>query len=171
MKQLSFLQQCTEPSKPVTVRGSSWKLFVDGASRKNPGLAGAGMALFKDDEPIKKRGWYLKLKTNNQAEYLALLLGLFYSRKLIEPQDILYIMADSELLIKQMSGVYKVKNDEIKKLHQCALHLIGDMRHSFCHVRREYNAIADEMANEGIDKKHLPSQEFIAMLEKYEISF
>ena len=58
-----------------------WKLFIDGASRNNPGPAGAGLALFKDDEPAEMRGFYLGTKTNNQAEYFALLLGIFYLKK------------------------------------------------------------------------------------------
>ena len=72
-----------------------WKLFIDGAARNNPGPAGAGIYITKNDKPFKKDGYYLGKKTNNQAEYGALLVGLFYVTQHLEPHDHLDIISDS----------------------------------------------------------------------------
>ena len=169
MKQMSLFSDCSPSSKPIVKKGDEWHLFVDGASRKNPGVSGAGIFLKKNDELVKKVGCYLGHKTNNQAEYFGLLLGIYYCRKLVEPDDMIYIMADSELLIKQMKGEYQVKNQQLKKLYEYAWVLLAHLRYSFCHIKREYNADADAMANEGIDKRKSLPIEFIAMLKEHAI--
>ena len=102
-------------------------------------------------------------KTNNQAEYLALLLGLFYARKHLKTGDVIHIISDSELLVRQLIGKYSVKNNILKKMHACAMALLKDHNYHFTHVLREHNKIADELANKGIEQKiHIP-QEFLEM--------
>lgn len=148
MKQLSFLENQSTKKK-----GHRWKLFVDGASRHNPGPSGAGVYLLKEDEPIIKQGFYLGKKTNNQAEYYALLLGIYFAQRHMAEEDTLIIHSDSELLIKQFKGEYGVRNPDLLRLHACIKERLQHIYYSLRHVMREYNAIADQLANHGIDKK------------------
>lgn len=170
MKQMSFLADPIQ-APPKTEKSSkvTWRLFIDGASRKNPGNAGAGVYLTKDDEIVFRKGFFLGSKTNNQAEYLALLLGIFYVKKYLQPQDLLVIFSDSELLVKHMKGEYKIRNVELKQLFDCAIVLLDGLHYSFCHVLREYNVHADALANDGIDKKSKIPQEFFTMLHAHGI--
>lgn len=152
--------------------GSSdpWHLYVDGASRNNPGPAGAGLYLTRCDKEILKKGFFLGSKTNNQAEYLALALGLFFTVQKMNPEEHLTIFADSQLLVRQMNGVYKVKDPQLKKLQALAFKvLMSCSSYSFVHIPRAQNAYADEMANEGIDARQQPPSEFITLLKQYEV--
>src|SRR5690349_12915959 len=91
----------SEPRKKIY---NHWKLFIDGAARNNPGKAGAGIYILKNDQEVCKEGFYLGVKTNNQAEYAALLVGLYYIKQYIEPHDHLDIISDSQLLVRQFNG-------------------------------------------------------------------
>src|SRR5947207_1299648 len=104
------------------------KLFIDGASRNNPGPGGAGIYLLKDDELVIKKGFFLGKKTNNQAEYLALLIGVFYLKKHVTADDTVQIISDSQLLIRQLQGIYKVRNEAIQSLYNLAKIMIKDMK-------------------------------------------
>jgi ribonuclease HI len=168
MKQQNFLENAKKDDG-TQEHHAYWKLFIDGASRNNPGPAGAGLYIVKNDHPVEKRGFFLGAKTNNQAEYLALLLGLFYMQKRYEKGDLLLIISDSQLLIKQMEGKYRVKHPGIKPLYTVAQALLVGMRYDLMHVLREENKQADAMANEGIDKRHKIPEDFLALLAKYEI--
>ncbi|MGE0010084.1 MAG: ribonuclease HI family protein [Candidatus Babeliales bacterium] len=170
MSQLKLFNSCHPTPPEPKVGGSRWTLFIDGASRKNPGIAGAGVYLLKDDMPNFQKGFYLGHKTNNQAEYLALLLGIFHAKEHLKKVDALYIISDSELLIKQMKGEYKVKNQPLKELFDIAHLLLKDVSYTLCHVRREKNIEADELANVGIDKKGKVPESFIALLKSHGLS-
>ena len=150
-------------------------IFVDGAARGNPGLAGAGIHILNSTQEIKE-GFFLGEKTNNQAEYLALVLALFFLKQKIDDTDkdsnlkniFLTIHSDSELLIRQLSGLYKIKNPILIKLHGLIKLLLKGVSHKFTHVMREKNKIADRLANEGIDKKKkIPTKilDFLANLD------
>jgi ribonuclease HI len=171
MKQLSFLENI-EPKSQTTKKKARnhWKLFVDGASRKNPGPSGAGIHLIKNDKSYKKCGYYLGIKTNNQAEYAALLLGILLLKKYAQSTDHIDIISDSELLVKQFKGEYKVKHPELKPLHLIAKDLLKDTPHSMMHVLREFNTVADQMANEGIDAKKKLPPEFLNLLKQHELA-
>jgi ribonuclease HI len=171
VKQLELFQECYPPAAKKDKETIRWKLFIDGASRKNPGKAGAGIYILKEEEPVSKRGFALGVRTNNQAEYLALLLGIYLVKKMMHPEDSLYIFSDSELLVKQISGIYRVRNLELQPLYVCALHLLDDIKYHCCHIMREQNSIADEMANQGIDKQTAVPHEFIKLMQEYAISF
>jgi len=147
-----------------------WKLFVDGAARKNPGPAGAGFHIVHEHKTIKKAGFYLGTKTNNQAEYAALLLGLYFVKKLIGPHDHVDIISDSELLVKQLKGDYRVRHPELKPLYDVAKIWLHDMHYTVKHVLREFNVVADEMANKGIDEKIAVPPAFKALLKSHGIS-
>lgn len=147
-----------------------WKLFIDGASRKNPGKSGAGIYITKDGKKIFAQGYYLGIKTNNQAEYLALLLGILHVKELIGPQDLLLIVSDSQLLVRQLQGIYALRNPYIREVNQYARQLLIDISYDVQHVLRDQNTYADEQANKGIDTEHPIPSSFTMLLEQHGIS-
>jgi ribonuclease HI len=170
MKQLDVFG-APENSENKTSKKHHWKLFVDGASRNNPGPSGAGIYILQDEQFFHEYGFYLGKKTNNQAEYLALLLGLYTLKKMIKPGDMVHIISDSLLLVQQVKGVYKVRNPELKTLHTLALEWVHAIDARMFHVLRFDNANADNMANVGIDKKNNVPLEFLTILKQHAISF
>lgn len=166
MKQLNIF---LEPEQNTAAAPSYWKVHVDGAARNNPGPAGAGVCILKDNKVVDKQGCYLGSKTNNQAEYLALLLGLYHVQKHMQPDDLILVISDSQLLVRQLKGEYRVKEHHLKPLHGLALGLLKEMRHDIAHVLREENGQADEQANLAIDKKTKPPQAFLELLRHHEI--
>ncbi|MDR3052252.1 MAG: 6-carboxytetrahydropterin synthase QueD [Coriobacteriales bacterium] len=131
-------------------------LNTDGGSRGNPGDSGIGFTLGVDDgrgiETICRGGWFIGRATNNCAEYKALIWGLQNAAALgVRTLD---IHADSELMVKQIQGAYKVKNEGIKPLFAQAKGLLGRFEsYSIQHVYRERNSAADELANVAMDSK------------------
>lgn len=151
-------------------RPHNWTVYIDGASRNNPGKSGAGVFMKKDGEVVCREGFYLGIKTNNQAEYLALLLGLFFIDRYVDIKDEIRIVSDSELLVKQIRGLYKVKNEGLKPLHALAQSLIPKHTIQVLHVLRTDNKEADKLANKGIDTKKTVPQSFVAMLGEHNIT-
>jgi ribonuclease HI len=146
-----------------------WRLFVDGASRKNPGPSGAGIYIEKDGIAEIKEGYYVGIKTNNQAEYLALIFGLFMLEDHINDDDTIHIISDSQLLVRQLIGEYKVKQPHLQPLHalsQARMHKLGAV---ITHVLRDENKQADKMANYGIDCKNIPPKKYILLLKQHGI--
>jgi ribonuclease HI len=129
----------------------SYQIYSDGASRGNPGPAGIGAVIFKDGKVVHEIAQYIGETTNNVAEYSALLAALDYCvKKKLEPVE---IFADSQLLIRQLQGVYKVKHPGIIPLYQKAKEYLKYIKcDGFTHVPREENKHADRLSNEGIDK-------------------
>jgi len=169
MKQLGLFAAAHDEARDVEATPVHWKLFVDGASRNNPGPAGAGAYLLKDGEAICKEGIFLGSKTNNEAEYLALLYGLYLLSERYHDGTVVTIISDSELLVKQIAGLYRVRKEELKPLHRLACSMITSYGASVEHVLRGKNTVADGLANEGIDKKKQPPAVFIEMLHRHEI--
>lgn len=126
-------------------------LFTDGGSRGNPGPAGIGSILYDvDGKTLDVDARYEGEITNNQAEYKGLLLGLKLAKK--HKITILNIYMDSELVVKQIKGEYKVKNIEMKGLKtevDTALEYFTE--YSIHHVKREKNKIADKLVNIILD--------------------
>ena len=147
--------------------GVVWSVWVDGAARGNPGPAGAGVFIQKNNESVLTCGFYLGEKTNNQAEYYALLLGCFFLESRIGPQDILHIYSDSQLLTRQLTGVYAIKNVFLKDLAQCVRSFLRSRVYAIYHVVRSKNTIADSLANQGIDKKIPVPVDFKKFCERY----
>jgi ribonuclease HI len=131
-------------------------LWTDGAARGNPGPAGVGAILkTPEGEVLAAESRYLGHTTNNVAEYRALLLGLERAAEL--GIAVLEVRADSELLIKQLKGEYRVKSEGLKPLFQAARQLISRFSSvKLTHVRRELNSEADRLANRGIDEQDKP---------------
>jgi ribonuclease HI len=128
------------------------RLFTDGAARGNPGDAGAGIVI-EDDQGVRLRGFHrwLGKKTNNEAEYLALIDGL----KAVEAwkPDRLEIYLDSQLVVEQMRGAYRIKKPELQDLAKEAQSVVGRFLDvEFKHVEREQNRGADALANKAIDE-------------------
>ena len=133
--------------------GLALQLFTDGASRGNPGQAGAGIAIFDEEgNELVGTGQYLGQCTNNEAEYRALLFGLAKCGEFGRGR--LKVHLDSELIVKQIRGEYRVKHPNLKPLFQEAMQKLSDFASfSVTHVRREKNSRADELANLAIDNK------------------
>ena len=128
-----------------------WYLYTDGASRGNPGPAGAGAYLVNEAGEEFPLCQYLGEKTNNQAEYAGLLLGLKKLREL--GAKTVVIRADSELMIRQLTGRYKVKNPDLKILFDEAQVLLKTFKlFEAHHIPREENKKADALANQAIDE-------------------
>ena len=136
-------------------------IFIDGATRGNPGRSAIGVALYDPEgQSLKEVGFEIGITTNNIAEYTALLYGLgealLYVHNLPAKTDALEltIYSDSELLINQMTGRYQVKNEDIKRLHFLAQHLVSGLgKVSFEKLSHNENKIADQLANKALDKK------------------
>ena len=131
----------------------SCKLFTDGASRGNPGEAGAGSVLFGGDgQELAARSYYLGQCTNNVAEYKALIMGLQSVLELDCGKVEIYL--DSQLIVRQIQGSYKVKHPTLKPLFIQVNALLAKINSwTVAHVPREQNKRADALANKGIDEK------------------
>lgn len=145
------------------MKHSQLLLYIDGASRNNPGKSGAGVYLLKDGKPIVKQGFFLGIKTNNEAEYLALLLGLFFAQKNMLVGDTLIVRSDSLLLIRQLQGKYKITKPHLRVLYDCAQNIMHTQHYVCEHVFREQNSIADALANKGIDDKIPVPEDFLSL--------
>ena len=130
----------------------AFNLFTDGACRGNPGQGGAGAVLVDEKGHIFATAKNsLGLCTNNIAEYRALILGLEEALK--RRCRRLHIFLDSELLVNQINGKYKVKNENLKVLMHDVKKLLSDFdSYTVEHVARSKNHIADRLANEAIDE-------------------
>jgi ribonuclease HI len=124
---------------------------TDGACRGNPGRSGAGVLITTEDgREIARISRYLGRMTNNMAEYTALLLALKEAKH--AGADSITVKSDSELLVRQINGQYKVKNETLRIMHQSAMDLLrGFKRWKVMHVRREQNQEADLLANQALD--------------------
>jgi ribonuclease HI len=125
----------------------------DGGSRGNPGAAGIGVVLSaQDGTPLVTVGRYIGRATNNFAEYMALIVGLREAGKLGATK--LLVRGDSELIIKQMRGEYRVKNPGLKDMYEQARSIAEQFQEiRFEHNLREHNSLADRLANLAMDRK------------------
>jgi ribonuclease H / adenosylcobalamin/alpha-ribazole phosphatase len=127
------------------------RLSTDGGARGNPGPAAYGYVLEADDGTVlAAHGETIGVATNNVAEYRALIAGLEKALELSVPE--LEVVSDSELLVKQMTGEYRVKNETLRELSLEASRLarkIGKV--TYTAVRREHNELADRLVNEALD--------------------
>jgi ribonuclease HI len=133
-------------------------LRTDGASRGNPGPAAAGLVIESlNGDEIACSKHYLGILTNNQAEYRALVMGLTEISH-YRPEEILVYM-DSELVVRQMNGQYRVKDESLRETYNEAQLLVRQLpKVTIQHVRRGQNARADRLANEALDEQAKRSQ-------------
>lgn len=133
-------------------------IFTDGGARGNPGPAGAGAVILDEKgRTLKEISDYLGEATNNAAEYEALIRALLAAKKLFHSAFFgleVDVRMDSELIVRQMQGKYKVKAPELKPRFVQVQALIAQAKKvSFTHVRREQNKHADRLVNEAIDRR------------------
>ena len=130
---------------------SEWLLMVDGAARGNPGAAGCGAAIYDETGTVvKKLSRYLGHATNNVAEYEGLLMGLEALIQLGRRR--IRVQSDSQLLVRQLNGQYRVKDEKLKLLVERAMTLLRQFDSvQILHVPRKLNKLADRLANQGID--------------------
>ena len=126
------------------------RLFVDGGARGNPGHAGIGVVIKSDGKNLSELKEYIGEKTNNEAEYMALIHGLnqaaMHGKKII-------VFSDSELMVNQINGDYKVKQTHLKSLiEKVKLERQKFSSFEISHIPREENKEADKLANEAIDE-------------------
>ena len=128
-------------------------IYIDGASRGNPGRAGAGIWITnREGRKISEVSRYLGRKTNNEAEYWALLLGLREAKRL--GGDTVRIFTDSELVERQIKGIYRVKDLNLKVLHKAVIENLETFSSfEIESIPREENKEADRLANQAIQKR------------------
>jgi len=140
-----------KPSRPENYHGKSCVAYIDGGSRGNPGPAGYGVLVVDEHgQTLASLSEPLGIRTNNVAEYSALIAALKFalSKQCLQ----LKVFADSELLVRQINGVYRVKNLDLKALFEQARSLIVGLKSfSIHHIPREQNSEADRLANLAMD--------------------
>jgi ribonuclease HI len=131
---------------------SDLTIYTDGASRGNPGDAGAGIVIKRADADVEHIHRYLGRTTNNVAEYTAALIAL--ERAIALGARSVRLFADSELMVRQLNGQYKVKNEGLIPLYRQAVEMIARIgRVEVQYIPRERNKEADALANRAIDEK------------------
>jgi ribonuclease HI len=132
------------------------QIYTDGASRGNPGAAAFAYVISREGEDDIEEADCIGRMTNNQAEYTALVRALEHALELGEGYRVV-VHSDSELMVKQVNGEYRVKNEELRPLYERARELCGRFKGGvdMVHVRRGANARADALCNEALDGKRL----------------
>lgn len=133
-------------------------IYTDGGSRGNPGIAGYGVVIYDDQKNILyQEGKFIGTKTNNEAEYSGLIAALEWIKKNQESYSIsgLNFFADSQLMIRQLQGLYKVKAPTLLPLFAHSQQLLTQLNlpTKFTDVRRDFNKLADELANRAMDNR------------------
>jgi probable phosphoglycerate mutase len=141
----------SQPSLFGPPGGGSATANIDGGSRGNPGPAGYGVRIEREDGEVVELKQSIPNATNNVAEYSGLIAALAWAAQ--HGLRTLHVRSDSELLVKQMRGEYRVKNPGLQPLYEEARGLARQIgRVTFEHVRREFNKDADRLANEAMDE-------------------
>jgi ribonuclease HI len=127
-------------------------VYIDGASKGNPGPSGIGVVICRGGEPVQNISRYIGHATNNVAEYTALICGLMECLSL--KADSVAMRTDSQLLARQINGAYKVRHPGILELYTQSRQLIaGFKKFSIQHIPREENLGADKLANEAVKEE------------------
>lgn len=147
-----LIERAYLPSSSRPKEGLHLLISIDGAARGNPGPAGIGVMILEEGGPFERKVWeYIGEVTNNVAEYQALLLALREAGRLKAAK--VKIRSDSELLVRQVDGRYRVKHPRLIELHSEARDLMKIIpSFQIEHIRRELNAQADALANRAIDE-------------------
>lgn len=132
------------------------KIFTDGGSRGNPGPSALGVHIAKDDKPLVSFGKTLGITTNNIAEYSAAVAALSWileHKDEVDAGEEIYFYADSQLLISQITGIYKIKSAPLRELLFTINRLQGEIGHKvhYRHIPREQNKLADKQVNLALD--------------------
>lgn len=139
-------------NKHIAMNAETIEVYVDGGARGNPGPAGGGFAVFRGSEKVLEGSEFYGEKTNNQAEYLALRTALreVYSRF---PDVKIHCFMDSQLVVEQMNGNYKVKSENVRPLFNEVQRIAGQFKDfKIDYIERAQNKLADKLANEAMDR-------------------
>ena len=137
------------------------EIYIDGASKGNPGHSGVGIVILSEGKQIKNISRYIGKATNNVAEYTALIYAL--EEALLLKASSLKINTDSQLLARQLNKIYKIKHPGLISLFNQAVNLLtGFKKVLICHIPREENSVADKLATQAI-KKTLSRQNVAAL--------
>jgi ribonuclease HI len=133
-------------------------VYTDGGSRNNPGHSGYGLVIYDNHKKILfKESKYIGIKTNNEAEYLALIGALEWISSNIKKYNFTQInfFSDSQLMVRQLQHLYKVKATNLKPLFATVQKFLNEINtpYIFKDVTREFNQLADELANQAMNKK------------------
>lgn len=121
------------------------EIYIDGASKGNPGPSGVGAVIYERGKVIRKISSFIGEATNNIAEYTAFIYALEEALKL--KAEAVKVYTDSELMFRQVKKIYKIKNEGIRRLYNHAQHLMAAFKEiQIEHINRERNSIADELA-------------------------
>jgi ribonuclease HI len=147
------LLRASRPRDRTRALTDSLRIHIDGASRGNPGEAAFGVYVTTPDgAPVAELYGYLGRASNNVAEYQALIHALKYALAQGVPR--VSVFSDSELVVRQIAGRYRVKHPDMIPLHRQAKGLLSGFREAtVSHVRREQNKDADRLANQALDEK------------------
>jgi len=125
-------------------------LYTDGGSRNNPGQAAIGVVLMNKDNIVEKIGKRIGIATNNEAEYTALIEGMKSAAKHKSKELVCFM--DSELVVKQLSGIYRIKDPKLQKLAIEAKNMEKLFEKvQFKHIPRKQNSVADSLVNAALD--------------------
>ena len=129
-------------------------IYIDGASRGNPGKSSCAFVLEKKGKIIEEKSKFLGVKTNNQAEYMGLLFAL--ERIIDLKEEDIKIFSDSELLVKHLNGFYQVKSENLRPLFNQFMTLKNKIRNiEIYHISRDRNKQADKLCNQELDRSFL----------------
>lgn len=130
-------------------------VFTDGGSRGNPGISGCGVVIKNDDQIIFQKGRFLGVGTNNEAEYQGLITALEYLVSNPTTVEKINIFMDSQLVVRQIQGIYKLKSPNLIPLNHQVSELLSQLTvpYEFTDVRREFNSLADQLANQAMDSR------------------
>lgn len=129
-----------------------FQLFIDGACRGNPGPAAYGFVIYKGEKKIKEGRGFIGKTTNNVAEYHALLEGLKALKRVGAKRAIIH--SDSQLMVKQLMGEYRVRDPKLIFLHQKSMKLLKELKSMrILHIERARNREADKLANRALDEE------------------
>jgi len=129
-----------------------YKIFTDGASSGNPGPSGYGYVILdENDNVVKSASKFIGHSTNNIAEYL----GLYNALKEVSnlDPDFIEIFLDSELIVKQIKGEYKVRNEKLKEIYKKIVEILKNYNYTITHISRQLNKNADKLAKDAIVNK------------------
>ena len=132
------------------------EIFTDGGSRGNPGPGASAFVAFKDENVVFKQAYFFKTTTNNMAEYFAVLMAVLWiskNREVVGNNGVI-LKIDSELIVNQLKGIYKIKNENLKNIYNKINNIVNSsgINISYIHISRRFNKIADLLVNEKMDE-------------------
>jgi ribonuclease HI len=132
------------------------EIFTDGGSRGNPGPGASAFIAYKNKDEVFKQSYFFKTTTNNIAEYFAVLMAVLWVSKNMDVagRNGVVLKIDSELIVNQLKGVYKIKNENLKKIYTKINSIINSsgINISYTHIPRRFNKIADSLVNKNMDE-------------------